>query len=113
MHPPGRSFPPNRHLFTTGAGPPPASQSAIPRSFCLRLKDSPFRSSTYSLPKLVYMFKRTGLSLLSVLAILFSHAQKKSGDSLRVQTLNSVQVTSWSAGKKDNQLDAARSIGVV
>jgi len=31
----------------------------------------------------------------------------------KVQTLNSVQVTSWSAGRKDNQLDVPRSVGIL
>jgi iron complex outermembrane receptor protein len=59
------------------------------------------------------MLKKTGLFLLSILVASVTRAQEAPKDTAHTQTLNSVQVTSWSAGKKDNQLDAPRSIGVL
>ena len=57
--------------------------------------------------------KKTGLSLFSILIITTAIAQEAPKDTAEAQTLNSVQVTSWSAGKKDNQLDVSRSVGVL
>lgn len=59
------------------------------------------------------MLKRTGLSLFSIFIVWAAIAQEAPKDTSRTQTLNTVQVTSWSAGKKDNQLDVPRSVGVL
>jgi iron complex outermembrane receptor protein len=59
------------------------------------------------------MLKRTGLFLLSILFVSVTFSQQNQKDTAAAQTLNSVQVTSWSAGKKDNQLDVPRSVGVL
>ncbi|HXB06502.1 MAG TPA: TonB-dependent receptor [Puia sp.] len=59
------------------------------------------------------MLKKTGLFLLSGLSVFSVAAQQGPKDTAHTQTLNSVQVTSWSAGKKDNQLDLPRSVGVL
>jgi iron complex outermembrane receptor protein len=59
------------------------------------------------------MLRKTGLFLLSILVISATIAQEAPKDTAHTQTLNSVQVTSWSAGKKDNQLAAPRSVGVL
>ncbi|HVU96552.1 MAG TPA: TonB-dependent receptor [Puia sp.] len=59
------------------------------------------------------MLKKTGLSLFSVFSSFVLVAQEAPKDTTRTQTLNTVQVTSWSAGKKDNQLDVPRSVGVL
>ncbi|HEY4109460.1 TonB-dependent receptor [Puia sp.] len=59
------------------------------------------------------MLKNTGLFLLSIPIVSTVFAQEAPKDTTRTQTLNTVQVSSWSAGKKDNQLDVPRSIGVL
>jgi len=62
------------------------------------------------------MAGRSGVFLFCICIALSAAAQrnsKETADTLRGQTLNSVQVTGWSAGKKDNQLNVAQSIGVL
>src|SRR5437868_5941482 len=59
--------------------------------------------------------KTTGIFLLSVISFstvsLSVNAQVTTKDT--TQTLNTVQVTGWSNGQKGNQLDIARSIGML
>jgi iron complex outermembrane receptor protein len=63
------------------------------------------------------MLERTGIFLLYLFIALPSIAQQNQKDSkdttVRTQTLNTVQVTGWSTGKKDNQLNVAHSVGVL
>jgi len=63
------------------------------------------------------MLQRTGAFLLYMLMVLPAMAQlnpKEGKDTaVHLQTLNTVQVTGWSTGKKDNQLDVAQSVGVL
>ena len=62
------------------------------------------------------MLERTGVFLFFIFIGIASAAQdqlKETNDSVRRQTLNTVQVTGWSTGKKDNQLNVAQSVGVL
>jgi iron complex outermembrane receptor protein len=61
------------------------------------------------------MLRTTGLCLLSLFSILSAAAQQPTKDTTQIHpnTLNSVQVTGWSTGKKDNQLTVAQSVGVL
>ncbi|HEV9036380.1 MAG TPA: TonB-dependent receptor [Puia sp.] len=62
------------------------------------------------------MLERTGVFLLFIFIALSTAAQrapKTANDTLKPQTLNTVQVTGWSTGKKDNQLDVAHSVGIL
>lgn len=57
------------------------------------------------------MFKKTGIILLPF--VIFSSAAYAQAADTTGYRLNAVQVTGWSTGKKDNQLDVARSVGVL
>ncbi|HTI90023.1 MAG TPA: TonB-dependent receptor plug domain-containing protein [Puia sp.] len=61
--------------------------------------------------------KTTGSFLLSFVSLsvisLSIHAQVPPKDTIHTQTLNTVQVNGWSNGQKGNQLDIARSIGML
>ena len=57
--------------------------------------------------------KSTSLALLSLFIIHSAIGQTNPKDSSHAQTLNTVQVTGWSNGQKGNQLDIARSIGML
>ena len=56
--------------------------------------------------------RSTGLYLLLGAAV-SANAQTLQKDTVHIQTLNTVQVTGWSNGQKGNQLDIARSIGML
>jgi iron complex outermembrane receptor protein len=57
--------------------------------------------------------KSTGLALFSLLIIHSAIGQTSPKDTSHAQTLNTVQVTGWSNGQQGNQLDIARSIGML
>src|SRR6201991_4369840 len=59
------------------------------------------------------MLKSTGLSILSCLILLSATAQHEPKDTAHSQTLNTVQVSGWSNGQKGNQLNIARSVGML
>ena len=62
-----------------------------------------------------YAGKNRRLSIVSIrrLSAVAQRSPKEINDTMRLQTLNTVQVTGWSIGKKDNQLDVAQSVGVL
>ncbi|HVS98454.1 MAG TPA: TonB-dependent receptor [Puia sp.] len=62
------------------------------------------------------MLGRTGVFLLCIFIAISAAGQGKpaeTADTVRGQTLNTVQVTGWSTGKKDNQLSIPHSVGVL